>query len=358
MILIETAILTAVFAYAILIFVWLIAWHKAPDEGITESSDGSIAVALHNEAGNVPALLACLRRQKAAAIALVDDHSADSTYNSLMSLVGRDSRFVVLRNTRPGGKKNALRTAVRSLHEAKVMAFTDADCQMADSWASTLCAKCESSHADMVIAPVAMLGDGSFLTHLFELDFLALQVCTAGSALAGMPFLCNGASLAVRREAYLSANLNDAFVSGDDVFLLSFLKQNGGKIVYAKSAQALVATRCPTTLKGFVRQRTRWFRKASGYTDWQMIVFPIVIFVSNMVWPVALILAACEAGSWCTAAAAIAAKFMTDSAVLWSGRKFWKIRVDSLTVATLFIVYPIYILLIVFSSLFKNKGRW
>jgi hypothetical protein len=116
-----------------------------------------------------------------------------------------------------------------------------------------------------------------------ELEFMSLQGITAGCALAGDATMCNGANLAFTSKAYLdhSDNLHDEINSGDDIFLLHNLKKEPhSKILWLESKEAKVITESPTTLRSFLKQRSRWISKGKAYKDRQTILLGAVTFVA------------------------------------------------------------------------------
>jgi len=105
----------------------------------------------------------------------------------------------------------------------------------------------------------------------------------AGAAGAGHPFLCNGANLAYRKDAFLQVNGfggNEKYLSGDDVFLLHKMKKEFGRksVVFCKNESAHVKTYPAPGLKKFISQRIRWASKSKGYKDALSIITSIIVF--------------------------------------------------------------------------------
>lgn len=351
-----------VIIYGSLMLYWCFCWIRKPQfvgrNSVSNSTSIGVVVALCNEAEVAPQIISSLKMQIPVPIVLVNDHSIDDTFRILTELTSDCANISVANNVGKKGKKNALKLGVTLLDGCEMIVCTDADCILHPNWINTFVDFIEIEKPQIVIAPVVMRGNGTFFTHLFELDFLALQVCTAGSALAKMPFMCNGANIAFRPNNDYSQKLKPQYISGDDMFMLSAVKAEGGKIAFLKNSDALVATDCPTTMHAFVRQRTRWLRKASGFTDWQMICFPILIFCANMVWPISIVLSAVGVFDWQISAVISVAKLIVDYIVLLCGRKFWKVNVDFFSTFTLFVLYPFYILWIAIASVFRSKTEW
>jgi cellulose synthase/poly-beta-1,6-N-acetylglucosamine synthase-like glycosyltransferase len=108
----------------------------------------------------------------------------------------------------------------------------------------------------------------------------------AGAAMAGMPFICNGANLAYRKEAFFKVDGyvgNSEFISGDDVFLMHKLKERyGGRAIsFALNRNAIVRTFPAPGIKEFFKQRIRWASKTKGYKDNLATITAITVFLFN-----------------------------------------------------------------------------
>jgi poly-beta-1,6-N-acetyl-D-glucosamine synthase len=135
----------------------------------------------------------------------------------------------------------------------------------------------------LIICPVRIKTDRGFFRKFSELEFMSLQGITAGTALSDNGTMCNGANLAFTREAYLthSDNLHDEINSGDDIFLLHSLKREpDSKILWLESADAMITTESPITLRPFLKQRSRWLAKGRVYKDRYTIIVGISTFLA------------------------------------------------------------------------------
>ncbi len=332
--------------------VWTTAWQTSPETDIQSvTRDVSVVIALHNEAENVEKLTSTLPSK--SEVILVCDHCTDDTQERLQTLTAGKPNVRVEQSVVQQGKKHAQRYGV-SLARYNYVAVTDADCVLPEKWTDAL----SSTEADMVIAPVVMKGDGRWLTHLFEIDFLALQASTAGAALRGRPFMCNGANLAFGKKIYTKHNAHTDYASGDDMFLLGEVKKMGGRIVYAKTRQALVQTTTPLSLKAFWRQRTRWLRKSSGYTDGEVKRQAATVFLANLSWPVLLLLGLVYPPALSIGVVAFALKTAMEFKLLRSTSRFFAVRVDLPTTLALAMLYPAMMLAITAGSMWRSRKTW
>jgi cellulose synthase/poly-beta-1,6-N-acetylglucosamine synthase-like glycosyltransferase len=252
----------------------------------------SVIVACRDEEKNLPSLLSCLAAQDyppdSFELIVVDDNSADATWHAASGFDGIKN-LKIFRN-KGAGKKKAIRTGVEEC-SGELLVTTDADCRPGKKWLRTIASFYSENLPAMIICPVAMKGSGGFLQRFQEIEFLALQGVTAGTAAAGNPVMCNGANLAFTKEAYIkySGGLHEEKVSGDDVFLLHGMKEGKGIISWLESTEATVTTAASPGLCSFLLQRARWISKAGAYRDSHTISLAIVTFVTILLLPGLLI---------------------------------------------------------------------
>lgn len=253
----------------------------------------SVVIACRDEEENIPSLLADLSVQELDhdlfEVIVVDDDSIDNTRNIALKYHGIKN-LKVLKN-QGLGKKKAIRTGVEA-STGELIVTTDADCRVGSRWLETIASYYSINEPDMIIGPVVLKGLNGFLQGFQDLEFLALQGVTAGTAVSGDPTMCNGANLAFRKDTYLrhSSRLHEEKLSGDDLFLLHSLKENReNKIEWLESSGATVETHAAPDWKSFLSQRTRWISKAGAYTDRTTIILAAVTFVAIMLQPLLII---------------------------------------------------------------------
>jgi poly-beta-1,6-N-acetyl-D-glucosamine synthase len=322
----------------------------------------SVVVACRNEEKRLPALLESLALQNYPKslfeVIIIDDNSSDKTSEITRLSYGIENIYTI--NNIGKGKKLALRTGI-SAAQGNLIITTDADCMMGKNWIKTIASYYETYKPDLIICPVKIKPSAGFLGKFSELEFMSLQGITAGTALSGEAIMCNGANLAFTRQAYLShsKNMHYEINSGDDIFLLHSLKKEPqSKISWLESQDALVDTESPSTLKMFLKQRSRWISKGKAYNDIQTIILGIVTFVAILLqvsYMIAAVIAPSFIGVFLTL---LILKSIPDFLILlnttarYGNKKLMKWFLASQ------IIYPFYVLSVVFYSLiFREKWR-
>ena len=345
--------------YCIEIGGWIRIWRHTPENASKGSGclDLSLVVAIHNEEKNIERLISSITQQSKpiSEIIFVLDHCTDKSEAIIRQ--HQTSNTHIAHNTEMQGKKTAQRIGV-NMATNNIICVVDGDCILQKGWHETLSEYFANEHPCLLIEPVIMKGNGGLLQTLFELDFLALQMATAGTALRGRATMCNGANLAFHKKEYTNHDAKTNYISGDDMFLLSEIKAKGHSVAYIKNRDAIVRTDCPQSLYEFFKQRTRWLRKSTGYTDKDLKQLAWLMFLGNVSWPTALMVTIFDSHAIWAFSMSFVAKFIVDYALLMEGGKFWTIKVRTWHVTILALVYPFTMIVICIGSLFRNKNKW
>jgi cellulose synthase/poly-beta-1,6-N-acetylglucosamine synthase-like glycosyltransferase len=252
-----------------------------------QSAFVSVVIACLNEEKELPDLLKDLSIQnyppEKYEIIIVDDNSTDSTKMIAAGFKGIQNIRII--SNQGKGKKQALKTGI-SFAKGDMILTTDADCRIGTNWISTISSFSEATNADMMICPVRIAESPGFFGRFQELEFLSLQGITAGTAISNNATMCNGANLAFTKEAYYKnlENLRFEIPTGDDVFFLHSLKeQQGSKILWLESEDAVVTTSGTSSFREYLNQRKRWMSKSSAYKDSNSILLGIVTFITILI---------------------------------------------------------------------------
>lgn len=344
--------------YCIEVLTWTEAWLERPKTTQIKAKNKvsvSVVIALHNEEHNVKSLMASLSEQIClpAELIFVSDHSTDNTIAALEKEAHNyKGKWKIVDNTSEMGKKHAQRLGV-SIATSQYVIVTDADCQVSPQWVQTMTQSIVDSGSSLIIAPVTMRANSNtLLQRLMEMEFLAMQAVGAATALLKHPTMCNGANLAFRRSMYMSHNQHNEYISGDDMFLLSEAKHQRELITYTTMPQSLVVTHCPANLTEYYKQRTRWLRKSSGYTDADIKRLSLIVFIGNAVWPIAFFF------SPLCSLICFGLKTVSEMALLKATHSHWQVSFNVLVVLCMAIVYPFNLLAITLFTFFRNKRNW
>lgn len=351
--------------YVATLFRWRNAWNSTAETLLPQDAIRpflTILVALKNESNNIASLVKSLRNQTYPAshfeVILINDHSTDDTEKLLETNISGLPNFKLI-NSRAQGKKMALREGI-SQASGEVVVTTDADCTHHELWLETIARHQTHHNLEMTIAPVSMTPGCNRLSKLFELEFLALQIATAATAINNQPIMCNGANLAVRRTCYSKANMKEEYISGDDMFLLINIKKEQGRIAFLKHRHALVRTPAPLSFIAYLRQRSRWLRKATGYTQQNILGIAAIMLLGNIAWPATLILGLCTMNLTILllGTGILITKYTSDYLLLKSGSEFYNIKVKHQDTLILALLYPAMIIMIAIMTLLRNRKKW
>lgn len=222
----------------------------------------SIVVCFKNEEHNVDEFIIPILAQVADDIVLVDDFSSDQTFEKLSKY--KSDRVKVIRSSidRPG-KKQAANDGVAIAKNNRIL-FTDADCMPASKdWCL---------HMNAVDKPIVLgyspMRKTSGLVNLFAIyETYITGIQYLSYALSGFPYMGVGRNMIIDKVVKVS-NLDKIkgqdLASGDDDLTINAIAtgQNTGICIHPNS---YVFTDSPTTLKGFIIQKTRHISTSVHY---------------------------------------------------------------------------------------------
>jgi poly-beta-1,6-N-acetyl-D-glucosamine synthase len=321
----------------------------------------SVVIACRNEQENISVLLSSIANQdypqELYEVIVVNDNSTDKTFEIASGFTGIDNLITI--NSNGKGKKQAIRTGI-NVSSGWLIITTDADCRMGNRWLTTIAGFFEKYKPSMIICPVKLNSGKGLFGKFQELEFLSLQGITAGTASSEEAIMCNGANLAFKREAYLinSGNLNDEIASGDDIFLLhSLKKQIQSKIYWLESTDSIVTAALSPTLRSFLNQRCRWISKWEAYNDRNTILLGIVTFVTIILQIIILIAGFINPTYLWVFLVLIILKSIPDYLILLNSSGRYEERELMKWFLPAQIIYPFYVICVVFYSLISAENR-
>ena len=198
----------------------------------------SVIVAAYNAAATIELCVAALLDQTHAAdvIYVVDNGSADGTYEWLMARVRGEPRLCVLREWKKG--QSAARNAAIALVKEGIVAFTDADCVPEPDWLANLVASYRDPEVTAVAGAIGGHRPQTVVERYLSMTGFSLPdrevLLRRCVPLVGFPT----ANLSVRSEI-LSAlgGFDERMPPGEDYDLCWRVLRQGGTILYAPGAR-------------------------------------------------------------------------------------------------------------------------
>lgn len=285
--------------YSCLIIYYAIGWANIPGFKLNLkeqqfSTSVSVIIPARNEEQNLPVLLQSLMAQSYPAhlfeVIVIDDYSTDRT----AAIIGSYSKFnisiISLADYESNEKINSYkkRAIEIGIKESKgsLIVTTDADCYLQQNWLATIAAFYEKEKPVFIAAPVAINNSVPFIEIFQALDFMTLQGITGAAVYKKINSMCNGANMAYEKKIFYEVggfkNI-DAIASGDDMMLMhKIFKLYPQKVLFLKSADAIVETQPVRSIAQFFNQRIRWASKADKYDDKRILPILVLVYLFNL----------------------------------------------------------------------------
>ncbi len=350
--------------YTFLIAKFISGWKRLPD--VEKQAEivplfVSVVVSCKNERNNLPQLLESIQQQSYQNFDLivVDDHSDDGTWEFLKN---QESLFPKLKSIKniENGKKRAIQTAI--YHTSNELIVTlDADVTIHKNWLLSIVQFYQEKSSDIIVCPVKIAVENSFLHHFQQMEFASLVGIGAGAIGINRPILCNGANLAFRRESWLKSEeeLHFETLSGDDIFLLQSVKKRGGKISFLKIKEAIALTKPKDTVAAFLHQRNRWASKFAIYQDKDLLLTGIAVFMLSLSLVAMFFAGFFKFFSFAVFLTMFTIKMVVDFLFFNTIKDFFDLQFSFARFLLFSFLYPFYIVVTVFSSIFgRRKEVW
>lgn len=266
-----------------------------PDREETVPLRLSVIVAVRNEAANIKKLLDGLAAQTYSReffeVIIVDDHSEDGTPDIIRAYPAPFQRSVLPASGE--GKKAAIRQGVEQATGEWVVT-TDGDCIPGSDWLQAIAQFCTAYDPVFISGPVVLDGARNVFENLQTIEMASLIGAGAVSMELGAPTMCNGANIAYRRSLFDELGGfegNEQVASGDDEFLMhKAAKAYPGRVLFLKSAAAIVRTAPQATLRRLYHQRKRWASKWGAYTRAAPRWIALFVFVFHLLFLLTMVL--------------------------------------------------------------------
>ncbi|MEM9896689.1 MAG: glycosyltransferase, partial [Bacteroidota bacterium] len=321
----------------------------------------TVIIPVRNEEGNISQILQDLECQKLDKsqfdVIVVDDHSSDTTCETVRSIISRSKLTISLIEladfSKISGKKSAISEGVK--HAATEIIFTtDADCRLQSRMLEVI-RESFGANTKLLAGPVQMIGKGVF-HQMQALEFSLLMSVGAVTIEKNIPVMCSGANLSFRRSVFLevggySDNLH--IPSGDDEFLLySIWNKFGDGLAFLKSSDAIVTTPSHRDLSSFWNQRIRWTSKWKTNRNSKVQIAAICFFLDQLFFLSALLMTFLGMFDWLLVATIFIVRVIPVYLLTRNLKKLTGSQYTILSLIFLQIFYPLHTLMMGLASIF------
>lgn len=326
----------------------------------------SILIPVRNEAENIVSLIESIQAQSypkdAYELIVIDDHSTDHT----IELVKHCENIKVVHLIGQPEKNNKKRAIAQGIQRAsfEYIMTTDGDCVWTKGILQALSQSIRRNKTDLICGPVAIDQNSPGLPWLkdFEMmDTAGMMLVTAAGIHSNQFFLGNGAFLCYKKSDFLKLDpykLNMQWASGDDVFLVQKMYNNGRKIRYLKNPTALVYTSANDNFHSFFHQRLRWSKKNKQFSNSRLLLFMIIPFVTSLaLFPGAFLLYLSKDLFYIFLMVGMM-KILGDAIIYWSAKSFFNLEFSGTKIVLLSILHILYISIFGILGLLPMKYRW
>lgn len=323
----------------------------------------SVLVAFRNEEQYIIELIESLAGQSYPSenfeIILINDHSEDLSVEYCMSKSIKNLSVIHLPQGL-SGKKEALQQGLQIAH-GELLLFTDADCMVPKDWIQAHAYHYRAQgNPDLTIGMVDLFPEKRWWFKLQRLEWLSLIISGVGLAQSGRSIMCNGANLAVKSSSYPKIDyVQQGSPSGDDVFLLHYLKGKKAKIETITSVDSIVKTHAMQDISSIINQRKRWASKAAAYTELDSIIVSILVFSTSLAIVASAILSFLS-GNLTLFLLPVGIKYLVDCKILFPAMPLFGYKYFWMIAFPLSLIYPFFVLFSALAGLkrpFHWKGR-
>jgi cellulose synthase/poly-beta-1,6-N-acetylglucosamine synthase-like glycosyltransferase len=217
----------------------------------------TVLIPAYNEervlAGTVRSVLEA--RYPEVRVLVIDDGSTDSTADLAQGLADRDAQVTLIRQQPNQGKAAALNAGLEA-STTPVVVSLDADTVLLPDTLEHLVAPLTRG-ADACSSNIEVGNRSGLLTRFQSVEYvLGLNLTRRAQASLGCITTIPGAAAAFSREALRTVGGWSGDTRTEDTDLTIALLRAGRRVAYEPRARAL--TEAPETLRGLLRQRTRW----------------------------------------------------------------------------------------------------
>jgi len=213
----------------------------------------------------------------------------------------------------------------------------------------------------MLVMPIDFENQSGLLAKFQIMENLALTAITAGYSGIQKPFMCNGANLAFKKDAYRLVNGYQSHLhlsSGEDVFLMEDLKKLAPEAIhYGLIRTLIVKTKPVTNFNNLFQQRIRWASKAKYNSNNLNLFAGFIILATNLLFLALFVAILKKSVIIPYLSIFVLAKFVFDFLLLFLASNFLGRTKQILWLIPFECIYWLYALIVGIGSLFL-KPKW
>lgn len=338
--------------YFIVITIISIAAFRKPKKEVNSKLGGfTFIIPFKDEEHRISILLSSLNENRPKDVNIeflfIDDHSIDNTVQSIRAVI---PEATILTNN-GNGKKAAITTALEHAQYATIITL-DADAELPAHYFKLLPT---IPTANMLVGPVYIQPETTFINALDRLEQLSIQTLASGSLQLKNPLSASGAHLMYQKDDFLSLqgfSGNEHIQSGDDMFLLQKFEDAHYSIQYWNEPNAIVSVLGTKNYRDFFYQKVRWGSKMKNLSSIYPKVLGLLIFSANLAFIIGLF-----SLNFHQLLFLLIIKWMADLMVYYRGQTFFKDSTLHIWLPLLLVVYPFYqVVIIVMSQVVPTKN--
>ncbi len=241
--------------------------NKKTEEIENPSIPITILVSSRNEEKDLPKCIESLKAinypKDLLQIILVNDRSDDSTGN-IINRAAKESKNILALNTSDFpdvGLEAKARGVNCGMKKAKGdwVFITDADAEVDPQWITHSLSQIDKDTGmvggALEVKPLGILGMVERISWAF------VQMFNLGMSGWGVPFICVGPNMAIRRDIYENYGGLESvdFTVAEDLALFTMVKESGKKIITFASKETKVLLSPVPSFKHLISQQRRWF---------------------------------------------------------------------------------------------------
>jgi len=249
------------------------------DRSVYSFKNISIIVAAKNEANNIETLINHLKKLEypvdSFEVILVDDNSADNTYDIIKQLIITLLNFRVLSTKSTGfsGKRDALSLGIQNAKYPFIM-ITDADCCPGSNWLKSFSQKFNRGYG-MLYGVAPFYQNKNLINQISCFENLKSSFLSFAMTSLGLPYSATARSFGFAKKVFDSiggySNTRDT-KSGDDDLLLREAVKKKIRIGVVTDVNSFVFSRTKNNFKEYLQQKARHTQTSFYYLNIHKII--------------------------------------------------------------------------------------